>query len=97
MALHAVSSDIDGAKIVQDMGVRLNRVIVRMLASACEPLPADPELVAFMLQGAIAGVIRSLLESGAPDESFEIARRELITLGCAYLSALRPLTREARA
>ena len=94
VALHSISSDVDGAKIVQQMGSRFNRAFVRMLATSSEPL-TDPELVAFILQAAMVGVGRSLLESGAPEERFEIVRRELIFLGCAYLNASRPSVRDA--
>jgi AcrR family transcriptional regulator len=87
VVLYSVSSDVDGANIARQMGVRINRAIVRMLDSSCEPLAADAELVAFMLQSAMVGIARSLLECGAPPERFEAVRRELITLGCAYLSA----------
>jgi len=95
VALHSVSSDVDGAQIVQQMGTRFNRAIVRMLATSCEPLTTDPEIAAFMLQGALVGVSRSLLESGAPEERFETVRRELIFLGCTYLNAARPSVRDA--
>ena len=66
-----------------------------MLAGCSEPLTTDPELAAFMLQGAMVGVSRSLLESAAPEERFEAVRRELIVLGCAYLNARRPSVRDA--
>jgi len=95
VALHSVSSDVDGAKIVRQMGTRFNRAIVRMLATSSEPLTTDAELVAFMLQGALVGVSRSLLESGAPEERFEAVRRELIFLGCTYLDAARTSVRDA--
>jgi AcrR family transcriptional regulator len=58
VALYSVSSDVDGAKIVQQTGTRSNKATVEMLASSREPLPADPALVASVLQGAMAGVIR---------------------------------------
>jgi AcrR family transcriptional regulator len=87
VALYSVSSDVDGAKIAQQMGTRFNKAIVRMLATASEPLTTDPELVAFMLQGAMVGVSRKLLESSAPEEQFETLRRELIVLACAYMDA----------
>jgi AcrR family transcriptional regulator len=92
VALYSVSSDVDGAKIAQQMRARFTKAIVRMLATASEPLTADLQLVAFMLQSAMVGVSRSLLESGAPEEHFQAIRRELIFLGCAYLDAcsLRP-------
>jgi AcrR family transcriptional regulator len=87
VALYSVSSDVDGAKIVQQLGVRSNKAIVGMLATACEPLTKDPQLVASMLQGAMAGISRRLLESSSPEKQFESLRQELIVLVCAYLHA----------
>jgi AcrR family transcriptional regulator len=87
VALYSVSSDVDGARIVQQMGIRSNKAIVRMLATASEPLTTDPQLVASMLQGAMVGVSRRMLESGAPEEQLDIMRRELIFVACAYLNA----------
>jgi AcrR family transcriptional regulator len=86
-ALYSVSSDVDGAKIAQQMRARFSKAIVRMLATSSEPLTTDPQLVAFMLQSAMVGVGRSLLESRAPEEHFQAMRRELIFLGCAYVDA----------
>jgi hypothetical protein len=71
VVLYSVSSDVDGAKIVQQMGIRSNKAIVGMLATAREPLMTDPQLVASMLQGAMVGVSRRLLEFGAPEKQFE--------------------------
>jgi hypothetical protein len=58
-----------------------------MLASASDRLTKDPQLVAAMLQGAMAGISRRLLESGAPEKEFDILRRELIFFVSAYLEA----------
>jgi len=87
VALYSVSSDVDGAKIAQRMGLRFNKAIVRMLESASEPLMTDPQLVASMLQGAMAGISRRILESSAPEKQLDILRRELIFVACAYLDA----------
>ena len=87
VALYSVSSDVDAARIVQQIGSRSNKAIVGMLATACEPLTTDPQLVASMLQGAMVGVSRRLLESGAPEKQFETVRHELIFLASAYLKA----------
>src|SRR3984957_15550450 len=46
VALHAVSSDVDGAKIVQEVGIRFNKAVVGMLKTAREQLTTDPQLVA---------------------------------------------------
>ena len=86
-ALYSVSSDVDGAKIVRQMGVRFNKAIVEMLASAREPLIKDPELVASMLQAAMSGVSRRLLESAAPEKEFDALHQELVFFVSTYLAA----------
>jgi Tetracyclin repressor-like, C-terminal domain len=83
----SVTSDIDGAKIVQQMGIRFNEAIVRMLKSSREPVATDPQLVASILQGMMFGVHRRMLESGAPEKESDALRRELIVVACAYLDA----------
>jgi AcrR family transcriptional regulator len=87
VALYSVSADVDGVKIVQQLGGRINKAIVRMLATSSEPLTTDPQLVASMLQGAMAGVSRRILESSAPEKQFDILQRELIVMVSAYLDA----------
>jgi AcrR family transcriptional regulator len=78
VALYSVSADVDGAKIVKQMAVRMNQAIVTMLSSARQPLTKDPQLVANMLQGAMSGLSRQLLESGDPEKHFPALRDELI-------------------
>jgi AcrR family transcriptional regulator len=87
VALYSVSADVDGVKIVQQLGGRINKAIVRMLATSSEPLTTDPQLVASMLQGAMAGVSRRILESSAPEKQFDTLQRELIVMVSAYLDA----------
>jgi AcrR family transcriptional regulator len=87
VALYSVSSDVDGARIAQQMGTRFNQAIVRMLATAQEPLTTDLQLVASVLEGAIAGVSRRMLESVAPEKQAEVLGRELILVACSYLDA----------
>jgi AcrR family transcriptional regulator len=86
-ALYSVASDVDGARIAQRMGVRINQAIVEMLTAARAPLAKDPQIVASMLQSAMGGVSRRLLESGAPEKHYEPLRQELIFLVSAYLEA----------
>ena len=87
VALYSVSSDLDASGIVQQMQIRSNKAIVGMLKTAAEPMTTDPQLVASMLQGAMGGVSRRLLESLAPEKHVRTLRRELIFLACAYLKA----------
>jgi AcrR family transcriptional regulator len=87
VALYSVSSDVDGAKIAQQMGVRSNKAIVAMLSTASKSLTKDPQLVASMLQSAMGGVSRRLLESSDPRKHFDTLRQELIFLVNKYLEA----------
>jgi AcrR family transcriptional regulator len=87
VALYSVSSDLDGARIVQQMGVRFNKAVAEMLETAQEQLTTDPRLIATMLQSASVGVSRRILESSSPEKQLEPLRRELIILVCAYLKA----------
>ena len=87
VSLYSVSSDLDGARIVQQMGVRFNKAVAEMLETAQEQLTTDPRLVATMLQSASVGVSRRILESSSPEKQLEPLRRELIILVCAYLKA----------
>ena len=86
-ALYSVSSDVDGAKIVRQIGTRFHKAIVRMLRTASNPLATDPQLVAAMLLASMSGVIRILLESSTPEQQFDDLREELIFSACAYLDA----------
>jgi AcrR family transcriptional regulator len=87
VALYTVSDDVDGAKLVQQMGIRSNKAIIDMLRSAHEGLAGDPRAVASVLQGAMTGVSRRMLESGSAEKQFEAVRQELVVLACAYLEA----------
>jgi AcrR family transcriptional regulator len=87
VALYSVSSDVDGARIVQELGIKSNKVIAGMLKTASDQLTTDPQLVASMLQGAMAGVSRRLLESTTPEKQFDALHGELIFMACAYLDA----------
>ena len=87
VALYSVSSDVDGAKIVQQMSVRFNKAVAAMLATTCDPLTTDPQLVASLLQGMMVGVSRRMLESGNPEKQFDTLHRELIFAASAYMDA----------
>jgi AcrR family transcriptional regulator len=87
VALYAVSSHVDAARIAHDMGMRSNRAITEMLVTAREPLTKDPALVASMLQGAMTGVVRRLLECSDPEKQLDGVREELTLLVNGYLAA----------
>jgi len=85
VAFYSVSSDVDGQKIAQQIGSRINKFIVRMLSSSSESLTTDPQLVASLIQGMMSGVSRRILESDAPEKQLEALRSELIVMACTYI------------
>lgn len=87
VALYSVSADVDGAKIVQQASGRFNKAIAAMLATASEPLSREPQLIASMLQSAMVGVSRRLLESNAPEKELTALRDELLFFISAYMKA----------
>ena len=86
-ALYAVSSDVEGSKIVAYAQARVNDAIVALLHSAPEVLTSDLKLMATMLQSIIAGVKRHLLESEMPETQFEVIQRELVLVVRSYVRA----------
>lgn len=91
VALYLVSSDVDGARITRETGQKVSRAIRAMLATAREQLKREPEVVTSMLQGAMNGVSRRLLESASPELDYERLRDELVFLVCGYLHACSEL------
>ena len=87
VALYSVSSDVDGVKIAQQMQLHTNKSVAGMLATTSDTLTKDPRLVSSMLQSAMAGVSRRLLESAEPEKQVGDLRQELIFFVCAYLEA----------
>jgi len=87
VALYAVSSDVEGAKIAQETANRSTKAVVGVLKSTRDRLTTDPHLVASMIQGVMVGVSRSLLESDAAQKQYDLLRRETIFLACAYVNA----------
>jgi hypothetical protein len=85
VAFYSVSSDVDGQKIAQQVGSRINKFIVRMLSSSSESLTTDPQLVASLIQGMMSGVSRRILESDAPEKQLEALRSELVVMACSYV------------
>ena len=85
VAFYAVSSDVDGAKILRDMNERFTRAMLAAFATAQDELTTDPQLVVAMLQGIMAGISRRLLESASPERDYERLRDEMALLVGAYI------------
>ncbi len=87
IALYSVSSDVDGSRIAREVGGRINKTIASALATAREPLNKDPQIVASLIQGAMAGVSRRILESPSPAKHYQQLREELGLMMRAYINA----------
>ena len=87
VALYSVSSDVDGAQVVKEMGLRMNRAIVAMLRTTSDELTRDPGTIATMLQSTMAGVSRRLVESPTPERDYAALSDELVFLLRAYARA----------
>jgi AcrR family transcriptional regulator len=88
VALYAVSVDVDGWKIASEIGTRVNKLIVSVLEGSRASLRKDPLLVASMIQAAMHGVSRQLLESSSPEKQYGSVRRELEAMIQAYLDTV---------
>ena len=89
-ALYAVSSDVDGLEMAREVGARMQAEIAAMLSTATEGPLANAALVASIVQGAMAGVSRRLLESDAPEHNLASYRNELVAMVDAYLQSVAP-------
>jgi AcrR family transcriptional regulator len=87
VALYAVASDVDGIKIARQISSGITKAIREMLESAHEPLREDALTMATVLQGALAGLGRSLVEMPTPEKHFGAIRAEAEALVRGYLSA----------
>jgi AcrR family transcriptional regulator len=87
LALYSVSSDVDGVRIVEELRIRTTKALTSVLATAPERLAIDLELAGFMVQGAMTGVSRRMLEAHVSTKEHERLREELAAMLCAYVVA----------
>ena len=85
VALYAVSSDVDGVRLVQQISGRVHAAISAMLASAPDLGGIDAGLVTTVLQGTMSGVSRQMLESENPERMLAPMEAQLTAMLSAYL------------
>ncbi|MDE1155025.1 MAG: TetR/AcrR family transcriptional regulator [Acidobacteriaceae bacterium] len=88
LALYAVSADIDGLSITEDLRLRQEAAFAAALASSPERLSVEATLVAFTLQSTMIGVARRILESRIPVREHAGLHQELLSMLCAYVAAI---------
>ncbi len=84
MALYAAASEPEGAAVVRKISKRGHRALTEALAEAAGASTDEVEFIAVMLYAAMAGVIRAVLEAGAPAKMVARLREELPALCRIY-------------
>jgi AcrR family transcriptional regulator len=85
VALYAVSEGLEGMAMMKVESKRLQMAVAELVATAQEGITKDPEVVASVVLGAIAGVTRRVLEAKSPERAAGPLREELLVLVEAYL------------
>lgn len=96
LALYAVGSDIDAIRATEPLRVRSTQALVAAIEAAPEHYRADAEAMAFVLQGALTGLSRRILEARLTPRTYEPLITELTTMLCAYVAAQRIATKQTR-
>ena len=86
-AFYAIAADVDANRIAHANSVRLNATLAATLASSPQPLGKDPALMASLLQAAMAGVARRILEYPGTAQDIAALRHELTASMCAYVQS----------
>ncbi|HLI78309.1 MAG TPA: TetR/AcrR family transcriptional regulator [Acidobacteriaceae bacterium] len=87
VALYAVSADVDGVRLVQQISGRLHTAVAEMLRSAPDAGALDADLVTTVMRGAISGVSRQMLESNNPERMLAPLEAQLTAMLRAYLAS----------
>jgi AcrR family transcriptional regulator len=86
VALYAVSSDVDGMEIAQEVRLRSQHAVCSMLESATDGPLRDPSLATTVVLGLMSGLSRQLLETPSPERVYPSYRAELQSAVVAYLA-----------
>jgi AcrR family transcriptional regulator len=87
VALYQVSADVGGPALLKRIGQRSRKAVEAMLQTA-EDIKAPPDKFAIdMMLAAMAGAMRSLLETGPSPAAVRKAREQLILLCQSYMAA----------
>lgn len=96
LALYAVGSDIDAIRATEPLRERSTKALVAAIQAAPERYRTEAEAMAFVLQGALTGLSRRILEAKLTPRAYEPLITELTTMLCAYVAAQRISTRQTR-
>ncbi len=87
VALYQVSADVGGPALLKRIGQRSRKAVEAMLQTA-EDIKSPPDKFAIdMMLAAMAGAMRSLLETGPSPAAVRKAREQLVLLCQSYMAA----------
>ena len=93
-ALYAISDDVEGKRIANEMHVRAITAMTAMLQTARDQIVPHPAAAAATLLSAMAGVSRTILEQEVTRDTMPALQNELTVMVRAYLEAsARPALR----
>lgn len=88
LALYAVSSDGQSLRELNDLRQRNSDAVKQALANASDKLAVSVDSAAFMLQAAMTGTSRRLLETHVPTREHEAVREQMIAMLQAYVASV---------
>jgi AcrR family transcriptional regulator len=88
LALYAISSDVDGLRITEDLRRRNEATLEAAIRSSPDRITVDLDPFVFTLQASLIGVARRILEARLPATRHEPLRQQMLALLTAYVHAV---------
>lgn len=87
VALYAISTDVDGIEIAQEMRERVHGAVCELFRTASDGAPREVDLVTTVFLGILSGLSRQLLESPSPEAVFPRLKDELRKAVVGYVGS----------
>jgi len=87
-ALYAVATGREETALVKNAGKRMRVALASMLATASDAHFDDLPSTSFLVFSAMGGVLKTVLEGGAPPRTVRSLRRQLVLLFRGYLMSV---------
>ena len=88
MALYAVATGREETALVKKAGKRAQAALASMLATASDAHFDDLTFTSVLVFSAMGGVMRAILEAGAPPRTVRLLRRQLVLLCRGFLMSV---------
>ena len=88
IAFYAVATGREEAALVTKVGKRAQAALASMLATASDAQFDDLTFTSFLVFSAMGGVMRAILEAGAPPRRVRLLRKQLVLLCRGFLMSV---------